>query len=207
MKKQHESYGMISVSKFASNHSQFFGSDLVQNGGVTIEINTAEKERKYNSEWYQPKSNVISVRLSYNQYVDMITSGMNTVGVPCTIQNVQGKRIEQIDHIENKKEMFQNDMLDTHKEYHKRIDEILSMLDGNNIGKRKAEEIKHEIEVLKGHISGNTNFVMKCFNESMEKAVTEAKHSVSNYIDNKIHTLGIESLREEMKVSIDTNEK
>ena len=78
----------------------------------------------------------------------------------------------------------------------------MAMLDGN-VGKRKSQEIKKQLEILKSHISSNTNFVMKCFQESMEKTVSEAKHTISNYIDNKVSTLGLEALRKEVNVQID----
>ena len=83
-----------------------------------------------------------------------------------------------------------------------KINAILEKLEGN-IGKRKTSEIKHDLEVLKSHISSNTNFVMDCFNESMEKTVTEARHSISNYIEHKIHSLGIEGLKKELQISIE----
>ncbi|MCK9544454.1 MAG: hypothetical protein M0R03_20740, partial [Novosphingobium sp.] len=167
-KVKHESYGMISISKFTGNKSQFFGSDLIHNGGVNITISGASKERKLSREWYSSEETLIKVNLSYNQFVDAITSGMNTSGVPCTVEYVNGKRIEQIDHIEDKKNVFKNEMINTQNEYGKRIEDILNKLDGN-IGKRKVNEIKHDLEILKSHISSNTNFVVDSFNKTMEK--------------------------------------
>jgi len=199
---QHESFGMLDISRFNGNNSQFFGSDLVHNGGISITISHGEKGHKLNSDWYHGRDELIRIELSHNQFVDAITSGMNTSGVPCTIKRYAHKQVEQIDHVEDKKETFKNDMKDTHLEYLERIDEILKLLDGN-IGKRKADEIKHELGTLKNHITSNTNFVMTCFNEAMEKIVIEAKHSISNYIDTKVHSLGIEGLRNELQISID----
>lgn len=200
-KKQHESYGIIEISKFRANDSQFFGSDLTHNNGISITISNGEKVNKLSSDWYYSRNDLIKIELSNSQFIDAITSGMNTSGVPCTIKRFDGKPVEQIDHVEDKKERFSEDMKQTHTKYGERIENILGMLEGD-IGKRKAEEIKHELNVLKSHISGNTNYVMTCFNKAMDNSVTEAKHSVSNYIDHKIHSLGIESLRKELNVSI-----
>lgn len=197
----HDSYGMIQISKFFGK-STFFGSDIEHNGGITLRIKTASKERKLNSEWFSEGVDVVEVRMSHSQFVDAITSGMNTSGVPCTIQYGDGKRIPQIAHIEDKKELFSNDIKETQSEYIERINELLSKLDGN-IGKKKVNEIKHDLEVLKSHIKSNTGFVMNCFNESMEKTVTEAKQSVAGYIDQKIYSLGAESFREELNISIE----
>jgi len=201
-KVQHESYGMISISKFTSNHSQFFGSDLIHNSGVSITISGGEKRNHLSRDWFHSTEELIKVELSGNQFVDAITSGMNTSGVPCTITRFNGVGVEQTQHVEDKKEVFRNDMQDTHVKYHERISTILDMLDGNTIGKKKAAEIKHEIEILKQYISSNTNFVMNSFNEAMEKTVVEAKHSISNYIDSKVTSLGIEAIRDQLQVSI-----
>ena len=202
MKKEHVSYGMIDISRYSGGKGEFFGSDLCHNGGISIKISNAEAETKYSSNWYHPTNNLIAVRMSHNQFVDAITSGMNTSGVPCTVTAFNGESIPQISHITDKKDQFTNDMKDTHIKYHERINDILNMLDGK-IGVKKAKDIKHELEVLKSHISSNTNFVMTCFNEAMEDTVTEAKHSIANYIDHKVHSLGIESMREELKISIE----
>ena len=202
MKKEHESYGMINISKFTGNNSQFFGSDLTHGGGVSITISKADVDRKYHREWFHSGEELIRVRLSASQYVDAITSGMNTQGVPCTIERYENKRVEQIDHVINKKEQFNNEMIDTQQEYISKIDSIIQELDGA-IGKRKVSEIKNDLDTLKRHLLSNTNFVLKCFNEAMEDTVTEAKHSISNYIDHKVHTMGIEGLKEQLKISIE----
>ena len=202
MRDSHESYGKISISRFSCNKAEFFGSDIFHNGGISISISKAYVDRKYHKEWFGSGQEIIRVRVSANQYVDAITSGMNTVGVPCTIERLNNSGVEQIPHVIDKKEQFTNEMVDTQQEYRDKIDDIISKLDGN-IGKRKAAGIKHDLEVLRSHISSNTDFVLKSFNEAMENTVTEAKQSVANYIENKIHTLGIEAMKNELNISIE----
>ena len=201
MKKEHESYGMIQISKY-NGSSEFFGSDVSHNGGVSITISKAVSDRDLSNDWYHSGNELIRVRLSSNQYVSAITSGMNTTGVPCTIERFNNNKIEQINHITNKKEQFVSEMEDTQEEFKVKINKIIEKLDGN-IGKRKSDEIKKDLEVLRNHISSNTNFVLKCFNEAMEKTIVEAKHSISNYIDSKVHSLGLEAIKEQLQVSID----
>jgi hypothetical protein len=43
---------------------------------------------------------------------------------------------------------------------------------------------------------------MTSFDEAMEKTVAEAKHSISNYFDHKIHSTGLEALRDGFKAEI-----
>jgi len=204
--KKHESYGMISIGKFNSNGTEFFGSDILQSGGITIQISKASVKRDLHREWYHAEEDIIEIQMSANQYVDAITSGMNTSGVPCTIKAINGKYTEKIPYIIDKKEQFSGEMANTQNKYLKRIDDIMEMLLEGNVGKRKKEEICQELKVLRNHLKANTNFVLKSFNEAMEESVLEAKQSIGNYIDHKVHTLGIEGLREQLKVSLESNQ-
>lgn len=202
MKKEHESYGMVQINKFSSNNSTFFGSDISHMGGISITISEADVDRKLSDNWYHSGKEIVRVEMSASQYVDAITSGMNTQGVPCTILRRENKSVDQICHIEDKKNLFMGEMKQTQDKFKESVNDIISLLEGN-IGKRKKEEIKKGLERLKWHISSNTNFVLKQFNEAMEKTVTEAKHSISNYIDNKVHTLGIEAMKDQLQIGIE----
>ena len=201
-RKQHESYGMISISKFQGNGAQFFGSDLIQNGGVSITISQADVLVDGHRRTPMSGNVVTRLRMSYNQFVDAITSGMNTSGVPCTLEYVDGKRVEQTTHVEDKKDLFAADMADTQRQYLEKIDAIMEKLEGN-IGKRKAQEIKHDLGVLHSHVSSNTPYVMGCFREAMEDTVTEAKHSIAGYVEHKIRSAGLESLRGDATIKIE----
>jgi len=194
--ESHESFGIISISKYQGT-SEFFNSDIVHNGGVFITISTANKEHGLSHDWVHEDKQLIKVRLSHSQFVDAITSGMNTEGVPCTLERFNGNVLEQISHAGKKEEEFKNDMRETQQDFAKRIDEIIELLMEGNVGKKKQKELEHELKVLRSHILSNTEYVMKCFNESVERTVSEAKSTVSNYIDSKVTKLGIEKMKEE----------
>lgn len=201
MKKEHDSYGMISISRFYGNNSQFFGSDLNHSGGISITISKASVKRDLHQDWFHGDDELIEVNLSNTQFIDAITSEMNSSGVPCTLKHFNHKKIPQIDHVDDKRDLFRNGMEDTQKAYLDRIDCILEMMDGN-IGKRKSNEIKRELSILKNWLSSNTPFVMDQFNKAMDKSVQEAKQSVEGYISHKVNRLGMEALRNQLEVSI-----
>lgn len=193
MKNNHETFGKISISKY-SGRGEFFGSDLVHNGGINIEISGASVERKVGREWIHSENLKIRVQMSHNQYIDMITSGMNTDGVPCTIIHDGTKFLDRIPHAKNTKEDFKRDFNKTNEQLLLRIEELQSKLSGN-IGKRKLEELKHDLSIIKNHLESNIPFVMNSFTEEMEQVVTEAKHSISNYMEHKVRTLGLEAIK------------
>lgn len=200
METKHKSYGNISVSRYTGT-SEFFGSDLIHNGGISIEISGASVKRESSRKWIRTEESKIRVHMSHNQFVDMITSGMNTVGVPCTIVHEQGHKVDQIPHARNTRDDFKRDFQATNEELLKRIDELEAKMNGN-IGKRKLDELKHDLKIIKSHLKGNIPFVMKSFTEEMENVVTEAKHSIANYTEHKIRTLGLEALKKDEQIKL-----
>jgi len=197
----HESYGMIDIAKF-TGQSEFFGSDIIQNGGIKITISKGSVKRDLSTEWFHANEEIIRVEMSSIQFIDAITSGMNTAGIPCTIKHINGKRMQQIDHVTDKKQTFRNELIDTQTEYFKKIDSLIELA-SKPISKKDQATILNDLGTLRNHIASNTNYVMDCFNENMEKTVTEAKQSISNYIDYKVHSLGIDAIRKELSVSIE----
>ena len=191
-----ECYGKISISKFQSNGCTFFGSDIVHNGGISIEISDAYIDRSHSKNYIGSNKNLIKIRMSHNQFVDLITSAMNTDGVPCTIDHMYGKKIEQINHVKDKKEEYIADLKNTFDGLLSRIDIISSKIP-KNISNKAKNELEHEIAILKSHLVGNTKYVFKTFNEEMEKTMTEAKTSFANYISDKVEKLGIDNINKE----------
>ena len=93
--------------------------------------------------------------------------------------------------------------METQEKYKSQIDELMEEIKGCRMGVKSKESIEHRLRGLKSHIKSNTPFVLKSFDEAMEKTVTEAKQSISGYIENKIRSTGIESLRGELNVKLE----
>lgn len=200
--EKHESFGMISISKFSGNGSQFFGSDLIHNNGISFTISRGSVQRKLNQEWYHGEEQLITIELSPNQFVDAITSGMNTSGVPCTIKTFNGKRTEQIDFVKDKQEVFHTEMKETQEELVKRLEAIYAKINSAKLGVKIKEDLLGDIKTVANYMQSNTKFVLKQFKRAMGKTVSEAKHSISNYIDQKVNKLGIEGLRKELNIKL-----
>ena len=205
--KTHESYGQIKVSKFTGNGVEYFGSDIIHNGGISLEISRCSVETKYNSKYYYQEKPLIRVQMSNSQYVDMITSAMNTAGVPCTLIQTEGGMVPQISHVEDKVETFKRSIEDTQLEYGNRIDSIIEKLSTGTLGKKKVAELIKDLGILQSHIKSNTPFVMDRFEKQMEDTIIEAKQSISLYVDTKVQAMGIESLRDELMVKIESKEE
>jgi hypothetical protein len=128
-------------------------------------------------------------------------------GVPCTIQHLDGKRIEPEENIETKKDA-------THRQFKKRMVEFASKLKedqakAKDIIKKKtlSKEDQHTLnwflEKITQEVTSNIPFFMECFQEVADKVVLEAKAEVEVAIMRKVTILGLEELKNQNKLLSD----
>lgn len=206
-KQKHDAYGMISVSRFQTNHNKsFFGSSIKHSGGIEISIYDANVERSLNRNVYFKDSYtpLITVEMSYNQFAEMLTANMNTEGTPCTILYKNGKKIEA-PIFENKRiqfeDEFKKDMVDLKEKMSKLVNNTENILkDSKPINKKDKELILKEIRALKQEVEKNIPFVVDQFNKQMDKTVIEAKSDIEGFYEIKIRDLGIQALQDKIKM-------
>lgn len=200
--KTHESYGMISVGKTSGGSDVLFGSSIPVNNKISIEISHADYERSLNTDRYFPSKKIIEVELSPVQFAEMISTGMNTTGVPCTIRYSDGKYLDRPDFL-NKRMEFENEFEQKMKKitdgFNKSINEIKDMLEQKKAPtKSDKESIINLLNHIEMEIRSNVPFMSSCFNEQMDKTVSECKGEVDAFIQNKIISYGLEALKDEM---------
>ncbi len=196
--KNDKSQGMISISKFTGSESSFFGSDIFHSGGISIKISNGERERNLSREWYRAKECVVAVDLSYNQFVEMITSAMNTEGVPCTFRFKNKENIKHQCYVEDVSDLFRKDMENTNEELIERLVDLENEIRGLKVSNKAKKDLLMRADTIKSHLA-NFDFVAKCFDEKIDSVALEAKNSISNYIDHKIYSLGVGSLRQQIE--------
>ena len=64
-------------------------------------------------------------------------------------------------------------------------------------------ELQMHLEWLTGEVESNIPFFAKCFQETMDKVVFEAKTEVENAIQHKINVIGLNALHEQNKLLIE----
>ena len=202
---KHESYGMVSVHRTHGGMSNLFGSSIQHGNTIRLAINLAEVHRKYNTDFYYPRDQIIEIELSPVQFSELITN-MNTTGVPCTIKKLQGKRMSECPSV-NKKQEFENELVDDMKmisnrmaKLTKRTEEILNSKKAPT--KAEKQEILREIDKLHQEVASNLPFAYECFNEQMEKTVGEMKGEIDAFVTHQITSLGIEALKDKFNVKM-----
>jgi len=209
-KLSHESFGQILFSRSNGNSTNFYGSELAQDHYISMEVHHSEIHRELTQDRYYTKGQVLRIRMSSNQFAEMLTSLNYSAGVPCTIERIEGKKIEPLPIQESRKEfvhrkfedrmtMFANSI----RENQKKAKEIVKK---KTLSKQDIHDLTHQLEWLTQEVESNIPFFAKCFQENMDEVIAEAKTEVENAIQHKINVLGISALHEQNKLIQEKNQ-
>lgn len=201
----HPAYGQISFSRIHSNGTDFYGSELTQDNYIQLEVNPSEIERTLTQDYYYTKGlPLIKLRLSANQFSELLTNMNHGGGIPCTIEMVDGKPIQKLNKAESRKEFVHRKFQDRMKQFAvtlkaKQI-RAKELTEKKTLSKADQHELHMTIQWLTTEVASNIPFFAQCFQETMDEVVTEAKAEVENAILHKITTLGLEALHEQNKL-------
>lgn len=201
--KKHPSFGMAAFSRFSSNANQpLFGSSIQSKQMISLRISTAEHDRDINHDRYHADRRIVEVVMSQSQFAELITSFNQGEGVPVTIRNLNGERMPAppfTSKVDMFKDEFKNKMHNMGVDIERTAEDAMDILKNKErITKADREHILSQIERLLMEIRSNVPYVGSQFAEQMEKTVTEAKAEIESFVNNKVHALGMEALREEM---------
>lgn len=202
----HESFGQISFSRVSSTGDRFYGSELMQHNYISMELKGSEMTRKLNTDWFSAagKPLIVRLRMTSGQFAEMITGMNRGDGVPCTIEYANFKKMEPIPDVDNRKELI-------HKEFENRAKEFAETLVGTKnkakeivkkktLTKNDVEELSRSLDWIITEIASNMPYIAKCFQETMDNIVHDAKNEVENAIQHKINVLGLAALHEQNKL-------
>lgn len=208
--EEHESYGMVGLSRFTCGGGRgmnLFGSSIMHASGMTLTIRRGEKRRDLHREWYYGGDIIAEITLSPAQFAEMITTPNVGSGVPCTLNYIigEGSKAECPEHKQRQlfEQEFEDDVRKAMADASQIVKDVTTLLEGKEaikLSDRKA--IIGKLTMLAQHINSNMPFVQAQFNEAMDKTVTEAKAEVEEFINAKIHSLGIDALTSEIAKAI-----
>lgn len=208
----HKSFGQIHFSRINSSEKiRFYGSELSQDHYIKMEVHHSVVERELTQDRYYNREHILSIRMTGGQFAEMITSLNHGTGVPCTIESIQDKRIEEMPLQESRKEFvhrkFEERMkmfADSIKENQRKAKEIVKK---KILSKQDIHDLTTQLEWLTQEVERNIPFFAKCFQETMDDVVFEAKTEVENAIQHKINVLGLNALHEQNKLLSQENDK
>lgn len=195
----HESWGMIGAYKCQGECDTFFQSDVPCYNYIKLVIKTARKQRGLSKDWVHGDKIVCEVKLTPNQWVEMLTNMNYCDGVPCTFTYT-----EKLGSIDFKPESNRLDLLI--QESDEKVDEgkeklelaikkVISLVNEKRISKKIADEFLGDLEKANSCLSGGgIEFVKRQAKEHIENMTVQAKSNIASYIDYKIYTTGLKEL-------------
>lgn len=185
--------GMISWSKsYNASPRNLFGTEIKTDNPITLRISKAEETRNLSRDWYHPLGQIVEIEMSPIQWAEFLTSG-NTSGVPCTIRYIGGQRMPN----PKETEIFNdyNEEVEEHFDKFKEIEDVVK----SAIDSKKPMGLKDLNSLLcKIHNAiSNVDFVKDSFKEDMNIIVGKAKIEFNAYVENRIHEIGIETIKKD----------
>jgi len=202
---KHASFGQVSFNRTNGNDTDFYGSELPQDHYITMTIRNSEINRELTQDrYYAIGAPLISIRMSSNQFAEMITSLNCGSGVPCTIERLVGNKVEGLPKQESRKEFVHRKFEERMKTFSNTISEsqasAIEILNKQKLNKQDVIDLKKQIEWLSLEVKENIPFFAKCFQETMDEVVYEAKSEIENAIQHKISIIGLNVLHEQNKL-------
>ncbi len=202
---KHPSFGQVRFTRTSGNNTLFYGSELPQDHYITMEVHQSEIQRELTQDrYYSFGVPLIKIRMSSGQFAEMLTSLNVGSGVPCTIERLNGQKVDEFQSQEGRKEFVHRKFDDRMKQFADTIREqqkaAKELVKKKTLSKDDMHNLQHHIEWLTGEVERNIPFFMKCFQETMDEVVVEAKTEVENAIQHKISVLGLSALHEQQKL-------
>lgn len=208
-KKQHPSYGMIRIcrSQVGGPGTALFGSSIMHNNVIRLSISRGELERERNEDKFYAKGSrkdkIVEVEMSYTQFAEAITSLNIGEGIPVTITNINGEQIEQCPY-RNRQKIMRREMNeavhDVMQELEKRSEEIEKLLKEKRVLSREdRDNILWALKSVRQELKSNLPYLQTMYSEQMDKTLTEAKGEFEACLQNKMNSIALAVISEQMK--------
>lgn len=201
----HPAFGQIEFSRISTNAKpKFYGSELSVDHYIQLRIHTSECIRSLTGDRYHNLKTILKLRLSPNQFSELITSMNIGTGTPCTLEFYNQQIVEEFKEHENRKEFMHRKFQERMREFAFKIAENKKIADGligkKNLSKSDQEQLKWHMQWIVQEVQSNIPFFAECFQEQMDKVVLEAKSEIEAAILNKVTKLGLEALHSQNKL-------
>ena len=198
---EHPSFGMLRFSRINGRSGYLFGSEIQADNYIQLELSNGEMKRDLTDDKFYAKKNLFRVKMSSNQFAELITTLNYGSGVPCTIEYIGNDIIEQCDTIKSRKtqtqEQFKQRLANFMVEMNHQYSDIQKIISSGNLSKENKKKLIWFYEKVQQEIKSNIPFFLRCFQESMDKVVLDAKTEIDAAIQHKIVSAGIKTLEDE----------
>lgn len=209
--QKHPSQVQVQFSRVQSSHPMaFYGSDIKVNNWIQLRIKTSIKKRDLSNDWFHADDTILEIRLSPNQFSELLTTMNVGEGVPGTLTFHQALDLPNgalpMPIQENKTSIFKEEINLLGTGILARIIELENTVNGLNITKSAKIAILERTRMVKQDITSNLPFILRQAKEQVDKIVSAGKSAVDAFYTGVITRLGIAALQNQPRITLIENE-
>lgn len=195
----HPSWGMVGFYRNHGSERQLFGSDVSNHGTVCLRVKHAKKERALGRDWTMGTDIICEVEMSSLQFAELLTNMNVGDGVPCTVRYTQKDGLVMYKEEKSKLAVIYDErtaVVDRASSNLKAArDEIAELVNTKKLSKSVGNELLHKISTALSDLEGdNFEFYKKQAHKEVDRLVVEAKSQISDYVNHKVYSVGLEAL-------------
>lgn len=197
---RHPSFATIQFSRISGNSGYLFGSQVQSNNYIQLEIRQAEKISDLCDERCFAHDTICRVKMSPAQFSELITTLNFNSGTACTLEMIAGQDIPQINpnEVESRKSFVNRKMKERMQEFADRLTETQEkakkLVAKKTLSKDDQHQLLSAIDFMRTELVNNIPFFAKCFQETMDEIIVDAKAEIDNTIQRVISQAGIKAL-------------
>lgn len=197
--EKHPSWGMIGFYHSQGGARQLFGSDVTNHNTIRLAIKHARKSRELGRDWTMGDGMICEVELSALQFAELLTNMNIGDGVPCTIRYTNNDGYIEYQEERSKLDVIYKERDDVVEKAHSNLRDvergIAELINNKKIAKSVGAELLHKLSAALSDLEGsNFEFYKRQATEEIDKMVVEAKSQISEYVNAKIYSVGLEAL-------------
>lgn len=205
----HPSYGLVSLSRVQANKSNCFMADGLEVGGyINMRVSTAMMSRRLSGYNLHPDKMVLSLRLSYHQFAELITNFNNGSGTACTLEWITpagAGEVEEYVSPPSVRSEFEVDLkkeLDNANQTLKELKiTIEQLVDKGKAGKEELRQASELVSRVEKQLFDSTPYIEKRFGEALDNATSRSKAEITAWMDAQLSRMGLESLQQQKLIT------
>jgi len=194
----HEAFGLVKIDRI-QGRQPLFGSHLENHGTYfNLTVCQAQVDHELGRDWYYPRAQLIEISMSAAQFAELITTLNCGSGVPCTVDRVDGVRMERVptsNRTESHKirSSFEKSISSLVKFVKKSATEVEAILEKKSLTKTDKAAVLGALHKTLMELESNAPFMVESFQEAAEKVVTAAKTEVDAFMSLSLHRMGLDA--------------
>ena len=201
--EKHPAQALIKFSRGQTNNPlPFFGSDIGCNSYIELTISKARLSRSNHHDHFSEDGMIIRLRMSPNQFSELITTLNCGNGIPATIEMFwpQDLPIGQLPAIsqKSKADTFKMELRDIEKEVSQQLDGLEAAIKNLNVSIKTKQDLISRMNGIKMHILSNFPYIVQCAKEQIDKAIVSAKGVIDSFYTGLCTRLGVKALENKL---------